>query len=214
MCRQVVDSTAKFFTCLNIIIVAMHCNHHLNLSGSFILNKNLKKWVEPICVSTRGRGADQQSVRVHFLRLKNVKNVKIFWLAPVFQSKPQQQFLDWCLTGRNGLARWSQGLWGICVFNLVWYFADGNEMFFTSRQPGRTRHRAKDCPPDKKYEADVEVLVTGISLLASSSSTLWWWPTWYPQIIGTKVGLSGSGPQSVSHVQYLGMMAEMQGTDK
>ena len=85
----------------------------------------------------------------------------MFWLAPVFQSKPQQQFLDWCLTGRNGLARWSQGLWGICVFNLVWYFADGRtsglKCFFTSRQPGRTRHRAKDCPPDKKDEADVEV---------------------------------------------------------
>ena len=133
----------------------------------------------------------------------------MFWLAPVFQSRPQQQSLDWCLTGRNGWARWSQGLLGICVFNLVWYFANtsGLKCFLLLGNRVGLVIVPRIVLLTDEDESDVEVSDRYLSLLASSSSTLWLWPTWYPQIIGTKVGLSGSGPQSVSHVQYLGMKA-------
>ena len=164
------------------------------------------------------------------------ENVLMFWLAPVFQSKPRQQFLDWCLTGRNGWARWSQGLRGICVFNLVCYFEakdygvsafltwfgilpmdghrDWNVFLLLGNRVGLVIV-PRIVLLTKKMKLMLRLVTGNSSLLASSwSSTLWWWPTWYPQIIGTKVGLSGSGPQSVSHVQYLGMMAHMQGTNK
>ena len=103
VCCQVVDSTAKFFTCLiiiNIGIVVMHFFQH-----------HLKKGVEPVCITTSRCGANKQPIRVHFLNensniLKHLLKqafcstavykiliiVRMFDWPPVFQSKRQQQF--------------------------------------------------------------------------------------------------------------------------
>ena len=83
--RQVVNSTAQFFTCLIIINIGIivtqiyfpifetlpdchwywdHCN------AKYIFHFHLKKGVEPVCITTSRCGANQQPIGIHFLKEK------------------------------------------------------------------------------------------------------------------------------------------------